>query len=81
MVKDIHLIAMLYLDSGAVTLLGGAGGMVLGGILIRKFKFGVIGMVRLCVLMSLLAIVVGGGFFISCPNIDFAGVTTSYRTK
>ena len=67
--------------SGAVTLLGGAGGMVLGGVLIRRFKFGVVGMARLCVLMSLLAIVVGGGFFISCPDIDFAGVTKRYGTK
>ena len=55
--------------------------MVLGGILIRKFKFGVVGMARLCVLMSLLAIVVGGGLFISCPDIDFAGVSKRYRTK
>ena len=55
--------------------------MVFGGLLIRKFKFGVLGMVRLCCLMSLLAIVVGGGFFISCSNIEFAGVTASYRTK
>ena len=54
--------------------------MVLGGILIRKFQFGVLGMVRLCCLMSLLAIVVGAGFFISCSDIDFAGVTTSYTT-
>ncbi|XP_053378274.1 solute carrier organic anion transporter family member 4A1-like [Mercenaria mercenaria] len=66
---------------GAVTLLGGAGGMVLGGVLIKRFKFGVVGMVRLCVLMSLLAIVIGAGFFIGCPEIEFAGVTTSYGTN
>jgi len=55
--------------------------MVLGGIIIKKFKFGVMGMVRLCVIMSLLATVIGGGFFISCPDIDFAGVTTQYGSK
>lgn len=61
--------------------MGGAGGMVLGGVLIRRFKLGVVGMVRLCVIMSLLSIVVGGGFFIGCPEIDFAGVTTDYITR
>ncbi|KAJ8308424.1 hypothetical protein KUTeg_013298 [Tegillarca granosa] len=63
---------------GGVTLGGGAGGMVLGGVLIKIFKLNLKGMVRLCSMMSFLALLVGAGFFINCPDVNFAGVTQPY---
>ncbi|KAK3093809.1 hypothetical protein FSP39_020494, partial [Pinctada imbricata] len=63
---------------GAVTIGGGAGGMVLGGFLIKCLKLRLRGMLRLCFLMSFLALLVGAGFFINCPESEFAGLTNSY---
>ncbi|CAC5400498.1 SLCO4A [Mytilus coruscus] len=63
---------------GAVTLLGGAGGMVFGGVLIKCFKLQVRGMTRLCCLMALLSLAIGTGFFINCEEKSFAGLSASY---
>ncbi|XP_033734178.1 solute carrier organic anion transporter family member 4A1-like isoform X2 [Pecten maximus] len=65
---------------GAVTIGGGAGGMILGGILIKCFKLEAKGMLRLCVLLSVLAIAVGGGLFINCPEFQFAGLNQPYHS-
>ncbi|XP_060063073.1 solute carrier organic anion transporter family member 4A1-like [Ylistrum balloti] len=63
---------------GAVTIGGGAGGMILGGVLIKCFKLEAKGMLRLCVLLSIMAIAVGGGLFINCPEFHFAGLNYPY---
>ncbi|XP_021361731.1 solute carrier organic anion transporter family member 4A1-like [Mizuhopecten yessoensis] len=63
---------------GGVTIGGGAGGMILGGILIKCFKLEAKGMLRLCVLLSVLASAVGGGVFINCPEFQFAGLNQPY---
>ncbi|XP_062619920.1 solute carrier organic anion transporter family member 4A1-like, partial [Saccostrea cucullata] len=63
---------------GGVTLLGGAGGMVLGGLLIKCLRLGMRGMMRLCLLMSFVGLLVGAGFFINCEETSFAGITVSY---
>lgn len=63
---------------GGVTLAGGAGGMVLGGVLIKCLKLGIRGMMRLCLLMSFVGLLVGAGFFINCEETSFAGINLSY---
>ncbi|XP_069117272.1 solute carrier organic anion transporter family member 4A1-like isoform X2 [Argopecten irradians] len=63
---------------GAVTIGGGAGGMILGGVLIKCFKLEAKGMLRLCVLLSIMAIAAGGGLFINCPEFQFAGLNQPY---
>ena len=67
-----------YVTTGAVTLLGGAGGMVLGGVLIRCFKLQVRGMTRLCSLMAVVSMIIGAGFFINCEEKTFAGLSSPY---
>lgn len=62
-----------------MTLLGGAGGMVLGGILIKCFKLEVRGMTRLCSLMAIVSLVIGAGFFINCDEKPFAGLSSPYK--
>nr|XP_022335253.1 solute carrier organic anion transporter family member 4A1-like isoform X3 [Crassostrea virginica]XP_022335254.1 solute carrier organic anion transporter family member 4A1-like isoform X3 [Crassostrea virginica] len=63
---------------GGVTLGGGAGGMVLGGVLIKCLKLQIRGMMRLCLLMSFVGLLVGAGFFINCEETSFAGITVQY---
>ncbi|XP_035824885.1 solute carrier organic anion transporter family member 4A1 [Aplysia californica] len=61
---------------GAVTLLGGAGGMVLGGVVIRKFHLQVPGMIKLCIAMSAVALTFGAAFFINCPEVRTSGINS-----
>lgn len=53
--------------------------MILGGILIKCFKLEAKGMLRLCVLLSVLAIAVGAAVFINCPEFPFAGLNQPYE--
>ena len=63
---------------GAVTIGGGAGGMVLGGVLIKSFKLQFRGMTNLCSLLALIALLIGAGFFINCDEQAFAGLSMTY---
>ena len=65
--------------TGAVTLVGGAGGLAAGGFLIQKLRLKLMGIMKMCLLFMLLASVLGGfGFFIGCPQDRFAGITSVY---
>ncbi|XP_071967053.1 solute carrier organic anion transporter family member 4A1 [Engystomops pustulosus] len=70
--------------SEAATLFGylvvpaGGGGTFLGGFIVNKLKLHCSGVIRFCVLCSLLSLISIFIFLISCPNMPMAGVTAPY---
>ncbi|CAH1238164.1 SLCO4C1 [Branchiostoma lanceolatum] len=63
---------------GCVMVPGAFGGCLIGGAIMRWKKLGVSGSLKLCVVMSTLALLLAPVFLIRCPNSQFAGVTTPY---
>ncbi|KAK7104127.1 solute carrier organic anion transporter family member 4C1-like isoform X2 [Littorina saxatilis] len=67
---------------GAVSLVGGAGGLGLGGYLIRRFHVKLFGILKMCLFFTFVAALTGGAaFFISCPKDAFAGINSQYGSK
>uniref|UniRef100_A0A1E1X5A7 Solute carrier organic anion transporter family member n=1 Tax=Amblyomma aureolatum TaxID=187763 RepID=A0A1E1X5A7_9ACAR len=64
---------------GAVTVPGAGGGTFLGGYFVKKFNLRCAGIIKMCVLCSLVPLVTIFAFFFSCPNVRFAGV--NYKTN
>lgn len=64
---------------GAVTVPGAGGGTFLGGYLVKKFNLRCAGIIKMCILCSLVPLVTIFAFFFSCPNVRFAGV--NYKTN
>ncbi|XP_009071712.1 PREDICTED: solute carrier organic anion transporter family member 4A1 [Acanthisitta chloris] len=71
--------------SEAATLFGylvvpaGGGGTFLGGFLVNKFKLRCSGIIKLCLLCTVLSLLAMLIFFIHCPNMPMAGVTQIYN--
>ncbi|XP_076441739.1 solute carrier organic anion transporter family member 4A1-like [Babylonia areolata] len=64
---------------GTVTLMGGAGGLATGGLLMQKCRLRLPGIFRGCLVCLVLGAVMGGGcFFINCPKQRFAGINSVY---
>ncbi|XP_064480881.1 solute carrier organic anion transporter family member 4A1-like [Ornithodoros turicata] len=59
---------------GAVTVPGAGGGTFLGGYLVKKFNLRCAGIIKMCILCSLIAFITIFTFVFSCPNVQFAGV-------
>ncbi|XP_061188346.1 solute carrier organic anion transporter family member 4A1-like [Saccostrea echinata] len=66
---------------GIVTVPGAGGGMFLGGLLVKKLKLKVLGIIRMDLIVAIIALVIGCLFFIQCPKMEMAGVTSNYITK
>ncbi|XP_077560009.1 solute carrier organic anion transporter family member 4A1-like [Haemaphysalis longicornis] len=64
---------------GAVTVPGAGGGTFLGGYLVKKFNLRCAGIIKMCILCSLVPLATIFAFFFSCPNVRFAGV--NYKTN
>ncbi|XP_075151621.1 organic anion transporting polypeptide 26F [Haematobia irritans] len=64
---------------GLITVPAGGGGTFLGGYLVKKFNLNCAGIIKLCLIVTAIATLFTSCFLLSCPNLDFAGVTTSYR--
>ncbi|GAB0098809.1 Solute carrier organic anion transporter family member [Sergentomyia squamirostris] len=64
---------------GIITVPAGGGGTFLGGYLVKKLNLSCSGIIKLCLIATLFASLFTICFFLSCPNLTFAGVTTSYR--
>ncbi|XP_061388194.1 solute carrier organic anion transporter family member 4A1 [Musca vetustissima] len=64
---------------GLITVPAGGGGTFLGGYLVKKFNLNCAGIIRLCLVVTIIATVFTSCFLLSCPNLKFAGVTTGYR--
>ncbi|KAF4518204.1 hypothetical protein B566_EDAN005929 [Ephemera danica] len=66
---------------GAVTVPAGGGGTFLGGYLVKRLNLSCAGIIKFCALTALVANVFTLGFFLSCPNVPFAGVTVPYTNS
>lgn len=64
---------------GLITVPAGGGGTFLGGYLVKKFNLNCAGIIRLCLAVTVVATLFTSCFLLSCPNLSFAGVTTSYH--
>ena len=63
---------------GIITVPAGGGGTFLGGYLVKRFNLTCSGIIKMCLFASIVATFFTVCFFISCPNLTFAGVTTTY---
>lgn len=65
---------------GVITVPAGGGGTFLGGYLVKKFNLTCAGIIKMCLLATIIGAFFTVSFFISCPNLRFAGVTSPYTT-
>lgn len=63
---------------GIITVPAGGGGTFLGGYLVKKLNLACGGIIKMCLLATVVATFFTGCFLVSCPNVEFAGVTTAY---
>ncbi|XP_034101180.1 solute carrier organic anion transporter family member 4A1 [Drosophila albomicans] len=63
---------------GLITVPAGGGGTFLGGYLVKKLNLACGGIIKMCLLATVVATFFTSCFLVSCPNAAFAGVTTSY---
>ena len=52
--------------------------MFLGGAVIRVFKLELLGMIRINIVVSILAAILGVSFLAKCPEVNLAGLRVSY---
>jgi len=55
--------------------------MFLGGFVIRIFKLEIVGMLRLNVVASLIACILGISYLASCPEVKLAGFEVAYPNE
>lgn len=65
---------------GIITVPAGGGGTYLGGYLVKKYHLKCSGIIKLCVYATVVAVFFTVSFFISCPNVAFAGVNRNYAS-
>lgn len=58
----------------------GGGGTFLGGYIVKKWNMRCRGIVRLCVVCTVISLITIFIFLIHCPNMPMAGVTVPYRS-
>lgn len=63
---------------GIITVPAGGGGTFLGGYLVKKFNLTCSGIIKQCLIATIVATLFTVCFFFSCPNLTFAGVTSPY---
>ncbi|PNF24215.1 Solute carrier organic anion transporter family member 4A1 [Cryptotermes secundus] len=66
---------------GLVTVPAGGGGTFLGGYLVKRLSLHCAGIIKFCVVATLIGVTFTTCFFLSCPNLAFAGVTKPYRNS
>ncbi|XP_015183412.1 PREDICTED: solute carrier organic anion transporter family member 4A1 isoform X4 [Polistes dominula] len=64
---------------GLVTVPAGGGGTFLGGYLIKRLNLSCSGILKFCLLSTAACIVFTLCFALSCPNLNFAGLTVPYH--
>lgn len=64
---------------GLITVPAGGGGTFLGGYFVKKFELTCSGIIKLCLSATIVATLFTTCFFLTCPNLAFAGVTAPYR--
>lgn len=63
---------------GIITVPAGGGGTFLGGYLVKKWNLSYVGIVKLCLAVTSLAVLLTGSLLLKCPNLNFAGITAPY---
>ncbi|KAH8282581.1 hypothetical protein KR054_008553 [Drosophila jambulina] len=66
---------------GLITVPAAGGGTFLGGYLVKKWNLTCSGIIKMCLMATTLAVAFTFCFLVSCPNPQFAGVTTSYNLE
>lgn len=66
---------------GSVTVPGAGGGTFLGGYLVKKFNLRCSGIIKMCIICSLVPLLTMFSFVISCPNVKFAGVNYNLKNN
>lgn len=56
-------------------------GCIVGGLIVRYLKLEFKGMIKFCIGVLTISLAALFVFVISCPNVDFAGVTVEYNNK
>ncbi|XP_017041422.1 solute carrier organic anion transporter family member 4A1 [Drosophila ficusphila] len=64
---------------GLITVPAGGGGTFLGGYLVKKWNLACSGIIKMCLMATVVAALFTTCFLVSCPNPKFAGVTTGYN--
>ncbi|XP_049773044.1 solute carrier organic anion transporter family member 4A1 isoform X2 [Schistocerca cancellata] len=63
---------------GLITVPAGGGGTFLGGYLVKRLSLHCAGIIKLCVAATLVAAGFTACFFLTCPNLRYAGITAPY---
>lgn len=63
---------------GVITVPAGGGGTFLGGYLVKRWNLSYVGIVKLCLAVTAIAVLLTGSLLLKCPNLNFAGVTAPY---
>nr|XP_016929033.1 solute carrier organic anion transporter family member 4A1 [Drosophila suzukii] len=66
---------------GLITVPAGGGGTFLGGYLVKKWNLACRGIIKMCLMATVVAALFTICFLVSCPNPKFAGVTTGYNLE
>ncbi|KAH8409881.1 hypothetical protein KR009_000300 [Drosophila setifemur] len=64
---------------GLITVPAGGGGTFLGGYLVKKWNLACSEIIKMCLIVTTVAVFFTFCFLVSCPNPKFAGVTTKYN--
>lgn len=65
---------------GIICVNAGGLGTYLGGYFTKKLKLKCSGTIQFCMICCIVSTIFSGCFLISCPNLNFAGVTKPYKT-
>lgn len=68
-----------FINLGIICIPAGGGGTFVGGYLVKKLKLSCSGTMKFCMIASMFAALFTVSFFLSCPNLHFAGITDSYQ--
>ncbi|KAI8492284.1 sodium-independent organic anion transmembrane transporter [Branchiostoma belcheri] len=63
---------------GSIFIPGGVLGSLLGGYVMKRFKLGIQGALKMLIMLSSCYFVISFGFLLRCDNITMAGVTSPY---
>lgn len=63
---------------GLITVPAGGGGTFVGGYFVKKFNLNCSGIIKMCLIVTVVATAFTSCFLLSCPNLQFAGVTSAY---
>jgi organic anion transporter 4A len=63
---------------GIITVPAGGGGTFIGGYLVKKWNLSYVGIVKLCLAVTTMAVFLTSSLLLKCPNLNFAGITAPY---